>query len=786
LKKAIAFLLLTAILAFALPGARADVEIYKSYVNEATAVQDVLNGKIDMYFWFVPPYMIPKVASNPNVHYYLAAGGIDDILVNPCPTQKYGGPFNPFSIREVRFALNYLINRQQIVSQVLNGYGFPIISPLSPVNPDYLTVINVLAKFNFRYDPAKAKKMITEALTKAGAELINGKWYYHGKPIVIKFMIRNDDPIRKQIGDMLANELEKMGFTVERIYGDFKKALQLVYMSDPVKYEWTLYTEGWGSSAMTKYSDALVYQMYSPFFGYMPGWQTPGFCNYQNKTLDKLGLALANGNYANKAQRDEILRKLVELGIEESVRVFVVTPIDAYLTNAKVKDVVDDLQAGIANHWTEMIAYKPGSPKLTIAVKYVHQWPWNPVAGYQDLYSVIIRQGLVDGFMANNPYTGDKIPLLAKSWTVKSGNIVVPTSAITYDYKHHKWVHVKPGTVAKNMIILHLRNNLGVFHDGQKVRVTDMLYWVYLVMEWGTKAGANDTRYDPFLASVDGPWIQNFKGVQYIPPNTLVIYTDMKHFDPNELADEVSGVMAPTTPWELLYAMEQAVESGKVAFSQTAAQSKGVDWLDSLNPAHVKLVLSFLEKDAKEHVVPPQVAELAKLLGIKPQPNYQAVIAFIKKHGHMVIGNGPLYLDRYYPNSDSAVLRAFRNPNYPFTPDQFDYLAYSKVTFAEVKKVEVPPIAMKGQEIKITVDVVDKRTKEPLKEAIVFVALYGPTGNLVSDGFAKATAPGKFVFTVAPNVSAKLQPGTYTVKVIAYSKQAFWPSIKTATFLIVG
>ena len=784
MKKALAVVLITAAILLALPGARADVEVYKSYVNEATAVQDVLNGKVDMYFWFVPPYMIPKVASNPNVRYYLALGGLDDILVNPCPSQKYGGPFNPFSIREVRYALNYLINRQQIVSQVLNGYGFAIVSPLTPVNPDYLTVIKVLAQFNFRYDPIKAKKMITEALTKAGAKLINGKWYYKGKPIVIKFMIRNDDPIRKQIGDMLATELEKMGFTVEKIYGNFEKALQLVYMSDPAKYEWTLYTEGWGSSSMSKYADSLVYQMYAPFFGYMPGWQTPGYCNYQNKTIDELGLALANGNYANKAQRDQMLGKLLKLGIEESVRVFVVAPVNAYITNAKVKDVVDDLMAGIANRWTQMIAYKPGSPKLTIAVKYVHKWAWNPVGGYQDLYSVIIHNGMVDGFMANNPYTGDKIPLLAKSWTVKTGNIVVPTSAITYDYKEHKWVHVKPGTVAKAMVVLHLRNNWGVFHDGQKVRLTDMLYWVYLVMEWGTKAGQNDTRYDPFLASVDGPWIQNFKGVQFIPPNTLVIYTDMKHFDPNELADMVSSVLAPSTPWELLYAMEQAVESGKVAFSSTAAQSKGVDWLDSLNPAHVKLVLSFLEKDAAEHVVPPQVSELAKLLGIEPKPNYEAVIRFIERHGHMVIGNGPLYMDRYYPRSDSAVLKAFRNPNYPFTPQQFDYLAYNKVVFAEVKSVNVAPVVVKGQPIEIKINVVAKNSNKPLENAIVFVAVYSPTGKLVADGFAKMTSPGSYTFTITN--TNNMMSGSYTVKVIAYSKEAFWPSMKSATFLVVG
>ncbi len=784
MRKALAAILLTAFVLFALPGARSDVEVMKSYINQGTAVQDVIAGRLDMYFWNIPPYQIPQVSKNPNVKVYLAVGGMFDILANPCPTQKLGGPFNPFSIREVRYALNYLIDRSAIVTQVLHGYGFPMISPLTPVNPDYLTVIKTLSEFNFKYNPKLAKKMITEALTKAGAVFKDGKWYYNGKPIVIKFMIRSDDPLRKQIGDMLADELEKLGFTVERIYGDFMKAYKLVYAADPGKYGWTLYTEGWGSSSMTKYSDGTVVQMYAPYLGYMPGWQTPNFCNYQNATIDKIAKALMNGEYQNKAQRDELLNKLVKLGIEESVRVFVAAPIFGYPVNKKVQGIVDDLQAGIANHWTEMLAYKPGSPELKIGVRYVHKWAWNPVGGYQDLYSVIIRQGLVDGFMANNPYTGDKIPLLAKSWTVKQGNILVPTSAITYDYKHHKWVHVKPCTVAKSMVVLHLRSNWGVFHDNQKVRITDMLYWVYLVMEWGTKADANDTRYDSFIAAVDSNWIQSFKGVQFIPPNTLVIYSDMKHFDPNELADAVSSILAPSVPWELVYAEEQAVMSGKVAFSSSEAGARGVDWLDALNPKHVKLVLSYLEKDAQENVVPPQVAQLAKLLGIKVKPNYKAVIAFIKKHGHMVIGNGPLYLDKYYPTTDSAVLKAFRNPKYPFMPEQFDYLEYKNVVFAQVKSVNVPAVVAKGTPLTVTVSVVNKKTKQPLDEAIVFVAIYNPAGKLVASGFAKAKGNGQFVFTVTN--TADWEAGGYSVKVIAYSKQAFWPSMAKATFIVIG
>ncbi|ALU12716.1 hypothetical protein EYM_06745 [Ignicoccus islandicus DSM 13165] len=785
MKKVLALFLTFAFLTLALPGAKTEMEVIKRYTDASLAVQDVLHGKLDMYFWGIPPYMITQLQKNPNVKVYLALGGMDDILVNPCPTQDMGGPFNPFSIREVRFALNYLIDRQAVVTNVLNGYGFSMISPLSPVNPDYLDVLETLAQFNFKYDFEKAKEMITNALTKAGAELKDGKWYYKGKPIVIKFMIRSDDPIRKQIGDMLATNLEKLGFKVERIYGDFMKAYQLVYSSDPGKYTWSLYTEGWGSSAMTKYNEGTVYQMYSPFFGYMPGWGEPTFCNYKNKELDDLGKALASGKYSSKAERDELLNKLVKKGIEESVRIFVVAPINGFVAGKDVKDVVVDLAAGIGNRWTEMISYEGDAKELKIGTKYVHKWAWNPVGGYQDFYSVIIHQGLIEPFMWNNPYTGDKIPLLAKSWKVYE-NVEVPEKAITYDYKTHKWVHVKPGTKAKYAVELNLRN-LGVFHTGQNVRVSDMLYWIYLVTEWGTKSGKDDAKYDSYVASTYSTWIENFKGVLVKSPTDIVIYTDMSHFDPNELADTATSVLAPSVPWELLYAMEQSVLNSKLAFSPTEAETKGGEWLDSLNPDHVKIVLKNLEDDAKKGVVPEQVKEMCELIGAKPKPNYQAVIDFIKKHNHMVIGNGPLYLDSYDPTTDSAILKAFRNEGYPFSADQFEYLAYENVKFAQVTSLTTDkPLLIRGQELTVTVNVIDKNSKTPLSDAKVFVAIYSADGKLVYSDFAKEKAPGKYTITITSEETQNWTSGTYTVKVIAYSKEAFWPSMYTTSVIVVG
>ena len=80
-----------------------------------------------------------------------------------------------------------------------------------------------------------------------GAVKIDEKWQINSKPIEITIFIRSDDPVRKSIGEILTVELEKIGFTVKKDFGDLNKAFVVVYGSNPSDLKWNLYTEGWSS-----------------------------------------------------------------------------------------------------------------------------------------------------------------------------------------------------------------------------------------------------------------------------------------------------------------------------------------------------------------------------------------------------------------------------------------------------------------------------------------------------------------------------------------------------------
>ena len=205
--------------------------------------------------------------------------------------------FNPFSIREIRFALNYLVDRQLIVNELMGGYGAPIVSYYGPTDPEFLTAIETLESFNFRYNPALANEIISDNLKNVGAVQHDGIWHMDSKPINIVIFIRSDDPVRKSIGELLATELEKVGFIVTKSFGDLNKAFVVVYGSNPADLSWHLYTEGWSRSAFVRYDAIGLSQMYAPWFSNMPGFNDPSYWNYENERIDNVTQKIYGGEF---------------------------------------------------------------------------------------------------------------------------------------------------------------------------------------------------------------------------------------------------------------------------------------------------------------------------------------------------------------------------------------------------------------------------------------------------------------------------------------------------------
>jgi peptide/nickel transport system substrate-binding protein len=397
------------------------------YLDENTALEEVRNGNLDVYYYTVSPDRLETHQAREGLQVFDSTGGSYSIIVNPAESEE----FNPFSSQEIRFALNYLVDRKLIVNELMGGYGSPIISYYTPSEPEYLTVIEQLELFNFKYNPSLANEIITKALKEKGAEKINDKWQINGKPITITMFIRSDDPVRKSIGEILAVELERVGFAIKKDFGDLNKAYVVVYGSNPSDLKWSLYTEGWGRSAFVKYDSIGLGQMYSPWFSNMPGFNDPTYWNYKNDKLDELTQKIYTGDFESSEKRSELIQEAVVEGVNESVRIFLASKIDQYVVNDKVSGIVNDFGAGVPSRFTPINA-KSENNEFVIGVKQIYQAAWNPVMGFSDSYSRHIWGIISDPATFKHPFTGETFPVRAE-WQVETagpnGKLDVPQDA---------------------------------------------------------------------------------------------------------------------------------------------------------------------------------------------------------------------------------------------------------------------------------------------------------------------------------------------------------------------
>ena len=452
------------------------------YLDENTALEEVKNGNLDMYYYRISSDRLEDSESRDTLKVYESTGGYYSILLNPTDE----GPFNPFSIQEIRYAVNFLVDRNLIVNELLGGFGTPMFSNYGSFSAEYLRVLDIIETFQFRYNPSFAENIISDELSVRGAEKIDGIWNYENEPIEITFFIRSDDPVRKAIGEILSSELEEIGFKVNKEFGDLNKAYVVVYGSNPAEQKWSLYTEGWGSSGFTRYDSVTLAQMYSPWFSSMPGNNNPANWNYENEKLDELTQRIYSGEFNDKDERTSIIKDAMKEGVNESVRIFLASKIDQYVVNENVDGIINALGAGVPSRFTP-INVRTDSGTLDVGVKQIYQAAWNPIGGLGDTYSNQIWLSISDPILTGHPFSGEMIPIRS-SWEVETNGInssvQVPNDAIMWNPDSKMWDKVGNEISAKSKITYDLKFNQ--WHHGPEMNMNDIIYSVYFLSEWGS------------------------------------------------------------------------------------------------------------------------------------------------------------------------------------------------------------------------------------------------------------------------------------------------------------
>jgi len=745
------------------PGPAAERVIFRAF-NVDRAPLDLKAGQMDLYLFSLKTAAAQELRAQRDVRLYQAPATALSLILNPAPAPQ--GQLNPFSIKEVREAVQLLVNREFIARDLFRGNALPMVTHLSPRDFDFLSIYDLDRGSGIRYDPERARAQITAAMQKAGAQLVGGKWQFGGQPVRLKFIARVEDE-RREIGDLIRSELEKAGFTVNMSYQTFAPAVLSVYSSDPKAFEWHLYTEGWGRGAPSRYDDAGINSAYAPWIGNMPGWQQTGFWQYENKELDDLGKKLFRGEFKSQEERNGLYRRMTKLGLDESVRIWLVTAVNTFPASAQLTGITEDIVAGPRNPYALREAYIPGKDTLTVGNLWVwtERTTWNPVGGFGDVYSTEIFRNMVDPPLRNHPFTGEVQPFRAEfqvQTAGPAGKLEIPGDAVVWDAQGGKWASVAANARATSRVTFdYSRYFRSKWHHGQPITMADVIYSI--AQGFDLAYNPDKSRIETAIAVTSRPLLETFKGFRIVDANRLEVYVDYWHFEPSQIAAYASP-SGLAMPWEVLAAMDDLVfRQRRAAYSDTAAARYDVPWLSLVMDKDARAVLRTLRQLASENVVPAGVFQVGGRSLVSPaeaKARYQAAMDWFNKYGHLVISNGPFFLAKYDPPAQFAELQAFRDPSYPFKPGNFYLGDAPDLTITRVEAPRVVP--GRAVEVKATV-------RGPGQIGLRYLLVDPSSAKVLSSGQTRPARAGDLTLSLEASVTRDLRPGLYRLFIAAYS-----------------
>lgn len=756
--------------------------------RDASKMFDMISkGEAHEWQWAAPVTLIDRIKASEKVGYVSSSGVFFMLDVNPCPFRR---GFNPFVNAKMREALNYIVDREYIAYTIMKGAGRPKYTILVSGFPDYGQVIDVakMIESKYRFNLDAAKEIIYKEMAEMGAVLKDGKWYYEGKEVAIKFVIRIEDA-RRDIGDFISSQLEKLGFTVDRQYKPAAEAFPIRYATDGREGLWHLYTGGYESG----------FDQSGDFWGFFAGaFIETGAVH--DPVFSEIAKRLSTADYASLEEKISLMKKALIMSVEDSTYVGIADRLSIFMVS---KDIIAayHLSAGPWRiPWSRTVRLKDrvgGTIKVGEQELLVEEM--NPVALGGWVWDMAVYMPTQDYGFIESPYTVALIPLRVKEYGVEVARgivvkqtpevktvdqIKVPSDAIAaWDAASKRYVNVGENKYAKAKVTLVYDSPLGKYHDGTDITLADFMFWFALGFE---RTSSSSKIYDESAVPGFIAIMKQFIGFKVIRSNpvTVEVYVNMTHVEPTRLADwaaqrfTLSGF--PYFPWHDLAVAVLARQDGELGFSALEAKSLGCERVNFMHGPSMTILNRYLDKAIREKYVPEWIKDY-----VTPEEavaRYQKLKEFYNKYGHFWVGCGPYYLHSTDPVGKVAVLRAFRD--YVYKADKFDWLL--KVSTPE-SSLKVPEKIVPGIEatINITVTAEGKPYPRPNIEKIMYLVT-DPAGNLILSGTAEETpTEGLYKIRLNETETSKLPSGTHIVTVYAFSNVVAVPGSAEATIAVI-
>jgi peptide/nickel transport system substrate-binding protein len=748
------------------PGPATDVINFSAY-DVGIASKEMEAGAMDMYIFSLKTPAAEALEDNPDITVYQAPASTISIVLNPAPAPE--GQLNPLSIKEVRQALQYIVNRPFISQEIYKGFALPMLTHVSPADFDFLTVFNLTKESRIAYDPDLAKDLVSQAMTNAGATLQDGFWHFNDNRIDLKFIVRTEDE-RWEIGNDIRANLALLGFSVTLKPQQFGPAIFTVYGTDPQLFEWHLYTEGWGRGAPQRYDFGNINQMCAPWLGNLPGWQELGFWQYEAPELDALGQRIFTGDFDGLEERNQLYVEATEACLEESVRLWVVTAVNNLPVLSSIQGITEDLISGPKSFRTLRDAYIPGNTEeLNVGNLWVwtNRTTWNPVGGFGDVYSNDIWSNIRDTPLTTHPFTGIPIPFRAEYQVETAGTgakMDLPSDAFIWDANTGGWSTVPAGTRATSKVTFDYSKYFqSKWHHGQPITMADVLYPIAQIFD--LVYNDDKANIEISIATTSKPYTDTFRGFRITEDNKLEVYVDFSHFLDDYIAQyaSISGI---SMPWEVLAAMDNMVfEQRIVAYSDTAAARFSVDPISLVLDKFARLTRNTLRDFNEEGIVPESVFTIGGESLVdesEASARYSAAIDWFAEKKHMVISNGPFLLETFDSAAQFAQIKAFRDPGYPFRPGD---LYYGKAQDIQIVSVSGTSL-QEGAALETVIEV-----NGPGNMALQYVFQEPASGEIISSGLAEALSANRFQVQIPADVVTSLTGDLYHLFLAVYTDE---------------
>ena len=799
-------------------GGWADSIVWSLQGDGSLATQAMDAGTMNMWlYYYSTQAQLQAAQSDPNLGLITVAGSYEDMLFNPSPLSAAASAtlFNPFEVRGVREAMNYLIDRSYISREVYGGAAFPQTAVESSQSPEYARnpVFFAGLEAKYVYNPAVASQMVTDALTGVpNVAFTGGQWTYKGTPITIQLLARLEDQ-RHQIGDYVAAQLRSIGFTVNEQVVNSNTANQVVYSGDPTGGAWMVYTEGFATTALTAWPDSDPYYFYcggngEPFFTANGGLYAPP------ATLNDACNRLLAGQYVSVADRQSLFESASTLGIADSVRVWLAAGATFPYAKKTTAPFTYDLAGGPWSFYSTrstQLLDASGNPivggQLNIGNRrqFVSDWePWAQ-SGFTFLYDILPFYDFADFGVFPDPHTGLYIPIRSTfdvTTAGPTGTLPVPATAYWFNASQvaptvfsNTWQTVGSGVTATSKVVFNY--TFGPWHDGAPMDMSDVLYALAL----NARRNYGDIfAKDPLASAFPGQLLnQTFKGLEVIDSTHLAIYLNYWHVDPTVIAATADGpgLTFPSTSWDESELAMATVLHGNTVVSTTTANLQGTTSLDLTKGA----TIGFMDRELNANVtvsgptvsIPPGFGTGSPfaISAADATARWTALgnpaAGFRSESGTYYSSNGPYYIHRIDTTAKTIEFSNFATANgahgdYPFLADHFASLIVPKV----------PATALAGPSqiltgLPATFNLTTTLQGAPYDAvSSSYLVLNPATHSVALSGTPTRTAAGKWEIALNGAQTAALSPGAFTIQTITVGAEAAVPSFSTASFTAIS